>query len=144
AFAFRLLAATLSTRLEKHRILDDEKRRLVYEAIRAHPGITTAGVAKMTGLAWELVRYHAQRLEKVGYVRSSGKARGWSATTPSTPAEGWTVNTPFLERLRADGYARDPAITRERVHATYKDTIPRRTRNWAMRKLESEVSTGTT
>lgn len=69
-----LLLAAFYTRLSRDRVLNHEKRRLVYDAICAEPGVRVGTIATRLGLDHTTVRHHVAILRDFNLVKTSGNA----------------------------------------------------------------------
>lgn len=68
-------AASLYMRVRGTTLLRNDNRRLVYETVRAQPGVTLAELVRTTGLTQVVVRHHLRMLEAHLYVVIRGEGR---------------------------------------------------------------------
>jgi len=72
-----LLVAPLASRLQRGELLENDKRRAIYEEIQDNPGVNLRGLAEGLDLAWGTLLHHLRKLEDNHLITSDryGKYR---------------------------------------------------------------------
>jgi DNA-binding MarR family transcriptional regulator len=60
----------LIARLRRDRLLEHPVRRLIYDTVRAHPGVHYRELLRLLGISNGTLAFHLTRLERAGFVRS--------------------------------------------------------------------------
>lgn len=92
--------ALLYTRISKERLLDHERRDMLLQAIREHPGSAVADLAKVTDVPRNTAVYHLTRLEREGLVSSLREGRTRLYFAPGALKQ--RTNAEALAALRHD------------------------------------------
>ena len=87
-------ATPLYLRVTRTHLLRNDNRRLVYETVRARPGVTVAELVRVTGLAEMVVRHHVRMLEAHRHLvlRGTGKVRGCFALDGAVDPQDATLH----------------------------------------------------
>lgn len=111
--AFPLLLAPLYSRLTKGDVASHPARAALLAAIRETPGVTTADLARRTGLAEGTLGHHLRTLERAGFVKSllSGRDRLWFEAGVARPAPGDLALLDPSRRGILDHANREPGLT---------------------------------